>query len=71
MTYSERLIEIRKAQSLTQVDVARGTGLSEVAVQNYEGGRRKPSFDALIALADFFNVSLDYLVGRSDYPARQ
>ena len=40
--------------------------LSELAIQNYESKRRKPAFDVLIALADYFDVSLDYLVGRSD-----
>ncbi|MBR1807569.1 MAG: helix-turn-helix transcriptional regulator, partial [Selenomonadaceae bacterium] len=34
----------------------------------YESARRKPNFDAIIALADFFNVSTDYLLGRTDNP---
>lgn len=36
----------------------------------HESGSKKPGFDSLIALADFYDVSLDYLVGRSDDPAR-
>ena len=39
------------------------------AIQRYEYGERKPAYDVLIALADFFDVSIDYLVGRTDNPA--
>ena len=70
MVKNIRLIEKRKNSGLTQKQVADGIGISEVGLQNYENGRRKPAFDDLIALADFYDVSLDYLVGRSDEPAR-
>lgn len=68
MTLPERLVEIRKSRNLTQKQLAAGVNISEVGLQNYENGRRKPAYDVLIALADFFNVSLDYLCGRSDDP---
>lgn len=71
MNFSDRLILIRKSNNLTQRQLAIGVGLSEVGIQNYESGRRKPAFDVLIALADYFDVSLDYLVGRSDDPKRR
>ena len=71
MNFQTRLIDIRRAKGLTQKQVSDGIGISEVGLQNYENGRRKPAFDVLIALADFYNVSLDYLVGRSDDPARR
>ena len=70
MTFSERLLQLRKEKNITQKQLASALNLSEVGIQNYEGGRRKPAYDILIALADYFNVSLDYLVGRSDLPAR-
>ena len=71
MNCQDRLIEIRRANNLTQKQLAAAVGLSEIGIQNYEGGRRKPAFDVLISLADYFDVSLDYLVGRSDDPARR
>lgn len=71
MDFPERLVELRQSKQLTQRQVAADLSLSEVAVQNYENRRRKPAFDVLIALADFFDVSLDYLVGRSDDPTRR
>lgn len=68
--FGSRLKEIRKNQGVTQKQVAVAIGASERGIQNYELNERKPAFDALIALADYFDVSLDYLVGRSDDPRR-
>lgn len=69
MNFQTRLTNIRRSKGFTQKQVADGIGISEVGLQNYENGRRKPAFDILISLADFYDVSLDYLVGRSDDPA--
>lgn len=68
MNFSKRLISLRQSRNLTQKQLAADVSLSEVGIQNYEGERRKPAFDVLIALADYFDVSLDYLVGRCDNP---
>ena len=70
MDFQTRLTNIRRSKGFTQKQVADGIGISEVGLQNYENGRRKPAFDVLISLADFYDVSLDYPVGRSDDPAR-
>ena len=67
----KRLVQIRNERHLTQKQVADGVGLSTIAIQNYESGRRKPAYDVLISLADYFDVSLDYLVGRSDVKERR
>ena len=71
MTLSERLVELRKSRGLTQKQLAADLQLSELAIQHYEAQRRKPAFDVLLSVADYFNVSLDYLVGRSDIPERR
>ena len=68
MTFSERLIELRKARNLTQKQVYEGIGMSMLGYQRYEYGEREPSYQKLIALADYFDVSLDYRCGRSDNP---
>ena len=68
MPFSERLKELRLARNLTQKDVYVAIGMSMIGYQRYEYGTRKPEFDMLIRLADYFDVSLDYLVGRSDKP---
>lgn len=66
--FQERLRAARKLKGLSQSQAAAGFGIAKVNYKNYEAGRRRPTFDALPRLADFFNVSLDYLMGRSDDP---
>ena len=63
--------KVRIEKGLTQKQVADGIGIAEQAYQRYEYGRTVPSALVLIALADYFDVSLDYLVGRSDDPTRR
>ena len=70
MTFSERLINLRKNRNLTQKQVYEAVGMSALGYQRYEYGTREPAYQKLIALADYFNVSIDYLVGRSDDPTR-
>lgn len=71
MNFGERLKQLRAVRNLTQKQLAIETETSERGIQNYEMGIRKPAFDVLIALADYFDVSLDYIVGRSDDPTRR
>ena len=63
---SDRLKQCRKEKSLTQADVARICSITEKAYQNYEIMTREPKLDILIRIADVYEVSLDYLVGRTD-----
>lgn len=70
MSFPERLLDIRKSRGFTQKQVWEGIGMSPLGYQRYEYGDREPAYQKLIALADFFDVSLDYLVGRSDNPQR-
>ncbi len=63
------LKKIRKSKKVTQKAAAAAAGISERNYQEWEYGKVKPAFDSLIALADYFDVSLDYLVGRTDNPA--
>ena len=64
--FSKRLKELRKTNGKTQREVSISLGITERNYQSYEAGNHKPNLDTAIALADFFNVSLDYLVGRSN-----
>lgn len=68
MSFSERLKELRISRGLTQKQVYEAVGMSAIGYQRYEYGDREPAYQKLIALADYFDVSLDYLVGRSDFP---
>ena len=67
---SAQFKKVRLEKGLTQKQVAAALGITEQAYQRYEYGKTVPSALVLIALSDYFDVSLDYLVGRSDDPAR-
>lgn len=66
--FQANIIKLRKERCLSQQQIADKLGMSKVGYQNYERGRRAPTFEMLISLADFFDVSLDYLVGRKEEP---
>ena len=66
MKYYERLKELRKERKETQTQTAEATGILTRQYQRYEYGEQKPGLDYLWALADHFDVTLDYLVGRTD-----
>ena len=67
-SFAERLKECRKAKGLTQKQAAVHFGVAERHWQNYESGGRTPTFEGLLELANYFEVSIDYLVGRTDNP---
>lgn len=71
MEFYERIRSLRKEKGLTQKECAAELGIGYRAWQCYEYRERYPDFPGLIAIADFFNVSLDYLVGRSDNRERR
>lgn len=64
--FATRLYELRVLRKLTQKDVGDAVGLSAKSICTIENGTSKTSIDKLIAIADFFDVSIDYLVGRTD-----
>lgn len=68
MSFSNRLKELRLSKNLTQKQVYEAVGMSAIGYQRYEYGDREPAYQKLIALADYFDVSIDYLVGRTDNP---
>lgn len=71
MELSLALKRFRKENKITQKQAATAANISERNYQDYEYGKVVPTATVLIALADYFNVSLDYLVGRSDIKERR
>ena len=63
---SERLRTLRKEKGYTQLQVAVYCDITEKTYQNYELMTREPKLEILMRIAEFYGVSLDYLVGRSD-----
>ena len=68
--FSDRLSSLRKINGVTLAAFGELLGVTDEAVRLLEKGKRSPSFEILCSIADYFDVSLDYLVGRSDDPAR-
>ena len=63
-----RLKEIRKARGISQVRLAIDLHTSQNTISRYETGEREPGIRELIQLADYFHVSVDDLIGRTDNP---
>lgn len=66
--FSKRLKETRELRRLNQEQLAVKAGLPSTAISHFESEARKPSFDNLRKLADALEVSIDYLMGRTDEP---
>ena len=64
----ERLKKLRKEGKLTQKDIAAFLNISQPAYQQFESGKKKMNLETMKKLADFFNVSTDYLLGKTDFP---
>lgn len=63
--FSERFKELRYCRKLSQQELADKLGTSKSSVNMYERGEREPSLEMLECIADFFNVDMDYLLGKS------
>ena len=61
-----RLKELREKKGITQVRLAIELGTNQNNISRYESGEREADYDTLIKIADFFNVSIDYLLYRTD-----
>lgn len=66
MKFSERLHELRTSHELTQSELSKILHYGYSAISNYESGRNEPNIKDLKLLANYFDVSLDYLLGSSD-----
>ena len=66
MTLGQRLRDLRTQKRMTQQELADSVGIPRSTIGMYEADHRKPRFDELDTLADYFDTSLDYLLGRSD-----
>lgn len=62
------LRKLRKARGLTQISLQMKTGIEQALLSKYETGDRIPPTDALLILADFYGVSIDYILCRTDNP---
>jgi len=64
--FAQKLIELRKKRNLTHDDLAKFLSVTRQAYSSYETGKHEMNFDALRRIAEFYNVTTDYLLDRSD-----
>ena len=69
MILNQRLKSLRLEKQVTQKDIANAIGVAIRNIQCFEYGTARPKLENVIKLADFFNVSTDYLLGRTDNPS--
>ena len=63
-----RLKELRKARNISQLKLALDLDMNQNSISRYETGERQADYETLIRFAEYFDVSLDYLLGRTDSP---
>lgn len=66
MAFAERLKELRKQSHLTQVELAKRLGIGQSSYADWERGKKNPTQENLVKLAQILNVSVDYLVGNTE-----
>ncbi|SDF71222.1 helix-turn-helix domain-containing protein [Sporomusa acidovorans] len=68
MDFSQRLKELRQSKKVRQKDLAELFNITPRTWRFYEAGKREPNIASLIKIADYFGISIDFLVGRTDNP---
>ena len=69
-TCGDKIALLREKRGLTQEDLANKIGISRASLPHYEKNRREPDYATMTKLADFFHVSVDYLLGRTSEPTQ-
>lgn len=67
-TFAKRLAYLRNSIHMTQLKLGKELQIPQSSLNRYEHNESSPSFELLVRIADYFDVSLDYLLGRTDHP---
>ena len=67
-TFKERLKELRKERNLSQQELGNLINMSKMAISHWESGHSEPSIAQLIVLSEYFDVTVDYLIGKTELP---
>ena len=66
MEFKERLKELRIEKNVSQIELGKLVSMSKMAISHWESGHSEPSISQLILLSNYFNVSVDYLIGKEN-----
>ena len=67
ITFKDRLKELRIEKKISQADLGKIVSMSKMAISHWESGHSEPSISQLIVLAQYFEVSVDYLIGKTNF----
>ncbi len=67
--FTDKFVELLQKKSLSAYSVAKSTGISQGTMNEYRSGKKRPSIENIVKIADFLDVSIDFLLGRTDNPA--
>lgn len=67
--FSQRMQELRLSKGINQKTLSANLHLTYTTLWNYENGKKFPRLSDLVSIADYFNISIDYLLGRTNNPA--
>ena len=65
--FTDRLLQLRKEASLNQSQLAEALGTTQRKISYWETGKTEPDLASLLLIAEYFNVTTDYLLGKTDY----
>ncbi len=68
MNCGHRIAQLRRARHLTQEEFSSKLGITRAALSHYENNRREPDYETIEAIAEYFQVSIDYILGRTNDP---
>lgn len=66
--FKDLFVQLLQERNITAYKLAKDTGFSEALISNWKSGRQLPKYDSIKILCDYFNVSADYLLERTDNP---
>ena len=67
VAFSKRLKDLRKENNVSQLELAKFLNMTKMAISHWESGHSEPSISQLIELSNYFDVTVDYLIGKSNF----
>ena len=67
VTFNQRLKELRKEKNISQLELAKLLNMTKMAISHWESGHSEPSISQLIEISNYFDVTVDYLIGKTNF----
>ena len=67
VTFNQRLKDLRKENNISQLELAKLLNMTKMAISHWESGHSEPSISQLIEISNYFDVTVDYLIGKTNF----